>query len=942
MKIEQELHEKLCAYVLGELDGADRADVERELLRSPELRAERERLEGTIGAVRDAMQPAQTLTPAAKEALERAVRPMPIARFPWLQLAAGIGAVGLGWWIFARGPERLNDVNMARLESDAGVLPMSSNERGARGIAESERAKNEGKQLSDAEKRAAGKKLDYLGYAGASTVAKAAQAPKEVDLGRIEVGAPVTIDASTAPGLGNSRGIRGQDLVTDSSQRGSKDERGNAGVFVVQGAGTQAPPAEAALPTEVARVAPAKSEPVELTHVSYGGRKLSKSGGMSSSTAAPGASGPPTPPGDTGSSDRWRETASSAPLHIPGESTPSRNGLATGGDDFFAGLGKSGQASDGTAILGEDARSLQALGYSAGADGDNEVQLRRQKSWNELTPEEQARTIDFRCGTIVRDCRPRPNERPRDMFFRFWGDNAFEVTMLDKLSTFSADVDTASYALARRYLNEGKVPEKAQIRTEEFVNYFGSDVEAPRNATFSVHSDLTPSRFSADSARKMLRVVVRAKDVDKNERQPMHLTFVVDVSGSMKENERLETVKHALRMLVAQLDARDSIALVTFSNDAKLVLPMTQVVDRAAIEAAIAPLVYGGSTNSNAGLQLGYAQALLGLDPNSVNRVVFLSDGVANVGETDAAKILEGVKGIREKGIFLNTIGVGMNNHNDVLLEQLADQGDGLCNYVDSPKEIQRALVDRFTGAFQPVAKDVKIQVEFDSAQVMRYRLLGYENRAIADADFRNDAVDAGELGAGHQVTALYEIEPTGKAGDGPMATVRLRWKPIRAAGVSGVQEATEASFDVSAKSYQAFESSPPGHRRALVVAQFAEILRRSIHARGDSLGDLIREATTLQAQIPNDKDFAEFVALVLRAKDSILRSIPSCDELCQTIDSIRSNAYLGSVFQETGRDVQTLQEIEKTRRDLEERLRNLLRQDPAKLRGLGYAGEGK
>jgi len=174
------------------------------------------------------------------------------------------------------------------------------------------------------------------------------------------------------------------------------------------------------------------------------------------------------------------------------------------------------------------------------------------------------------------------------------------------------------------------------------------------------------------------------------------------------------------------------------------------------------------------------------------------------------------------------------------------------------------------------------------------------------------------------------------------MATVRLRWKPIRAAGVSGVQEATEASFDVSAKSYQAFESSPPGHRRALVVAQFAEILRRSIHARGDSLGDLIREATTLQAQIPNDKDFAEFVALVLRAKDSILRSIPSCDELCQTIDSIRSNAYLGSVFQETGRDVQTLQEIEKTRRDLEERLRNLLRQDPAKLRGLGYAGEGK
>jgi len=172
------------------------------------------------------------------------------------------------------------------------------------------------------------------------------------------------------------------------------------------------------------------------------------------------------------------------------------------------------------------------------------------------------------------------------------------------------------------------------------------------------------------------------------------------------------------------------------------------------------------------------------------------------------------------------------------------------------------------------------------------------------------------------------------------MATVRLRWKPIRAAGVSGVQEATEASFDVSAKSYQAFESSPPGHRRALVVAQFAEILRRSIHARGDSLGDLVMEAERLQAQIPNDKEFAEFTKLVSRARVSIPSSVPACDELCQTIDSIRSNAYLGSVFQETGRDAQSLAEIEKARLELERRLREVLRRQAdgsLKIQDLGY-----
>lgn len=951
-KIEQGLHEKLCAYVLGEIDGTDRAEVERELLRSPELRAERERLESTIGAVREALKPAQTLSPEAKQALERAVRPAPIAQFPWLRLAAGIGAVGLGWWIFAQAPGRRDDMTVAHLEAP-GVGPMSRAEEGARDLAELERAKNEWPTLSADEKDAVAKKFGSLGYTGVtSEPASAAVTPKASGLVVGQTASPTPselvqrIDRVAPPKVEEAELVAMDGEVTDAV----------GGSTLSAGKAPKPGIAPGAAPAPLSRRAPAPGK-----------------GRASGPTVAPAEAAPPGAQETliVQDSARWREVSSSRGLELPpyrgpgdgvppggggggagglaptstGPSTPAPTSIMTGTDPFYVNdplpeVKLKQQLADDAQLRAQ----MAAAGY-ASDDGDEAKKARNQnRPWSELTPVEQAQQLELRYGTIVQGCFPRPNERPRDMFFRFWGDNPFEVTMLDKLSTFSVDVDTASYALARRYLDEGRVPEKAQIRTEEFVNYFASDVEAPRNATFSVHSDLTPSRFSADSARQMLRVVVRAKDVDKAERQPMHLTFVVDVSGSMKEQNRLETVKHALRMLVAQLDARDSIALVKFSNDANLVLPMTSVVDRATIEAAIAPLVPEGSTNSNAGLQLGYAQALTGLDPNAVNRVVFLSDGVANVGETDAAKILEGVKSIREKGIFLNTIGVGMNNHNDVLLEQLADKGDGLCNYVDSPKEIQRALVDRFTGAFQPIAKDVKIQVEFDPAQVMRYRLLGYENRAIADADFRNDAVDAGEIGAGHQVTALYEIEPTGRAGDGPMATVRLRWKPIRAAGASGVQEATEASFDVSAKSYQAFEASPPGHRRALIVAQFAEILRRSIHARGESLDDLIVEAGRLQAQIPNDKDFAEFTTLLLRAKDSILRTLPACDELCQTIDALRSNQYLGAVMSESRQDASTLQEIEATRLKLEERLRELLRQQAegsGRLDSLGYT-DGK
>jgi len=573
-------------------------------------------------------------------------------------------------------------------------------------------------------------------------------------------------------------------------------------------------------------------------------------------------------------------------------------------------------------------RRIAGLGYVGGEDRDNEVSLR--ELYFKLTPEQRAQLLDQECRRVFEGCRRRPNERPRDMFFRYWGDNPFEITALDPLSTFSADVDTASYALARRYLVEGRLPEKAQIRTEEFVNYFKADVAAPTKGVFAIHTDLAPSRFAQPAnSTWTLRVVVRGKELAKEERKPLHLTCVIDCSGSMREQGRLETVKDTLRMLLAQLRGGDMVGIVAFSAEARQILPLTSVSNRGLLETAIGQLMPDGGTNSEAGLRLGYETALAGLDAQATNRVIFLSDGVANVGITDPNQISEGLRPIREKGVYLNTIGVGMNNHNDTLLEQLADTGDGMCSYIDDMREAKRVMMDNFMGSIETIARDVKIQVDFDPAQVARYRLLGYENRAVADADFRNDKVDAGEIGAGHQVTALYEIERNMTvAGEKPLATVRLRYKAPRIVNGPANEEATEIKAEVLGSKQTSFEGSDAGYRRAVIVGQFAEFLRRSVHARGRRLDDLLAEAHRLEVQIPQDAEFREFVALAERSKQLVLENLPGCDELCQAIDAYRTWQFQCAQAERLSheRQQQIVDDLTRQNRDMEEKIRELLR----------------
>ena len=539
--------------------------------------------------------------------------------------------------------------------------------------------------------------------------------------------------------------------------------------------------------------------------------------------------------------------------------------------------------------LAEQVESLRGLGYFNEPADSVQDKLRERGDARRA----DARVLHLR--EIARTCPSLPDESPRDMFYRVWGDNPFELTALDRLSTFSADVDTASYALARRYLAQGQLPTKAQVRTEEFVNYFRGDVVPPTEGAFRLQMELAPSLFGESSDTWMLRVALRGREVTKQERTPLALTFVIDVSGSMEEDGRLELVKHSLRMLASQLDANDTLSIVKFSSDASLVLPATSARHRDLIESAIEPLVPEGGTNTEAGLRMGYAQAVAALTRGTQNRVVLLTDGVANIGITDPDALVRLVESSRRQGVLLNTVGVGMDNHNDHLLEQLADKGDGVCNYVDDQREVRRALVDNFTGAFETIARDVKLQVEFDPRQVERYRLLGYENRALADADFDNAKVDAGEVGAGHQVVALYEIVRA-RGGDGPLATARVRWKDPYQSGVADA-ESNEVERKLETQlgardAIGAYGQASAGYRRSVLVAQFAEFLRRSIHARHDSLDLLLAESERLERELRDD-DFTQFVDILQRSRQSLHAELTRRDWIDDCTDLLRHRHYL-------------------------------------------------
>ncbi len=413
-----------------------------------------------------------------------------------------------------------------------------------------------------------------------------------------------------------------------------------------------------------------------------------------------------------------------------------------------------------------------------------------------------------------------------DVKYKAVGTNPYTETSRDRLSTFGLDVDTGSYTVARRYIADGNLPDPRSVRVEEYVNYFNYGDPAPTRDDFAIRAEGAPSPFAPGANHRLLRFNIRGREVKAEHRRPVVMTFVVDVSGSMDQENRLGLVKESLSLLLDQLTSRDRIGLVVYGDVARLVLEPT--ADREMARRAIKSLRPEGATNAEAGLQLGYDVAVRNFRMDASNRILLCSDGVANVGRTGPQAILGRIGREARRGIELSTLGFGMGNYNDHLMEQLADKGDGRYAYIDTLDEARRVLVEEVTGTLQTIAKDAKVQVEFHPAVVTRYRLIGYENRAIADERFRDNSVDAGEIGAGHSVTALYEVELNPDAPrDGVIATLRLRYR----APVLGSITETARALRVSELA-PSWGQASPSLRLAALVAEMAEIFKGSSEHR--------------------------------------------------------------------------------------------------------------
>ena len=439
------------------------------------------------------------------------------------------------------------------------------------------------------------------------------------------------------------------------------------------------------------------------------------------------------------------------------------------------------------------------------------------------------------------------------------GVNPFMDAREDHLSTFAMDVDTASYTKMRDYINSGQLPPADLVRVEEFVNYFNMEYPDPTSGAFSINLEGGPSPFGGESTW-LLRVGIQGRHIAGWERKDALLTYVIDVSGSMQEENRIDMVKAGLSRLVDRLGPNDRVAIVAFSETAWVVLEPTSVENRYRILDAINGLYPMNSTNTEAGLRLGYELAHRHYRDGAINRVILASDGVANVGNTDPSVLAQYAQDYYGRNIFLSTVGVGHGNYNDVLLEQLADKGNGVYSFLDSPQAAERIFSQDLEGTLQTIAKDAKIQVDFNPNVVHSYRLLGYENRAVSDQDFRNDTVDAGEVGAGHNVTALYEVRLSLEVG-GEIAIVRVRYEDPDTHAVAEQSEAIRAD-----ELQRDFNRTSPRFQLAAAVAQYAETLRISPWTSREQLRRVVDLAWSVQRQLPFDADVAEFAQLVERA----------------------------------------------------------------------------
>jgi len=438
-------------------------------------------------------------------------------------------------------------------------------------------------------------------------------------------------------------------------------------------------------------------------------------------------------------------------------------------------------------------------------------------------------------------------------------DNPFLEVAQNPLSTFSIDVDTASYSNVRRFLNSGSLPPKDAVRVEELINYFDYDYAGPVDGKpLTAYFDVTEAPWKPE--HRLLRVALKGREL-RGERAASNLVFLLDVSGSMGEPNKLPLVKESMRMLVNQLTENDKVAIVVYATEASVYLPPVSGDQKSRIMSAIDGLQAGGSTNGGSGIQLAYQAAQAGFIRGGINRIILATDGDFNVGITNRGDLTRLIEDKAKSGISLTALGFGMGNYKDATLESLADKGNGNYAYIDTPDEARKVFVEQLNATLVTIAKDVKIQIEFNPAQVSSYRLIGYEDRQLAKEDFNDDAKDAGEIGAGHAVTVLYELVPvnaadstprvdplkyqqatptTPAARSGELATLKVRYKEPD-------QDKSISSEYVIRDAGRTFAAAPADFKFAAAIAAFGMVLRESPHKGNATLESALEWATSGQ-----------------------------------------------------------------------------------------------
>jgi Ca-activated chloride channel homolog len=474
-------------------------------------------------------------------------------------------------------------------------------------------------------------------------------------------------------------------------------------------------------------------------------------------------------------------------------------------------------------------------------------------------------------------CCPAPAYTPTDTErYQHVEDHPVRLAAEHPVSTFSIDVDTGAYANVRRFLNEGRLPPQDAVRVEEMINYFDYAYAAPttRDTPFAVSAEL--ARAPWNEAALLLKVGIKGFQIDAKQRPPANLVFLIDVSGSMQSTDKLPLLKNAFRLLTQQLTASDRVSMVVYAGSSGVVLEPTAGDQKHKILEAIDRLEAGGSTHGAAGIQRAYQLARQAHMNGGINRVVLATDGDFNVGIVNFEQLVDLAERERASGVALTTLGFGTGNYNDQLLERLADAGDGNYAYVDSLAEARKVLVSELASTLFTIAQDVKIQIEFNPAEVLEYRLIGYENRMLAREDFNNDKVDAGEIGAGHRVTALYEIVPVGNKGRvaplrygvlpaGPsksdeLAHLRLRYKQPHA------PESRLLEYPILKRSIIAPANTSADFRFAASVAAFGQMLRGAKYTADFGFDDV---QTLARSALGDDEQGyrREFVSLVKLAQ---------------------------------------------------------------------------